>query len=737
MELVGWGEKRAPAAKAPRSPSVRARRPTAGSSAADWERQYQDALRHGQPLPSAGRSTGLALSPGFRGIPAGVGLDVPELPPHRETAVHREASAPVGAVLLDAPAKSLDDDVRLAGRRWSDYQRAVFSAIHTGTGHLVIEAVAGSGKTTTLLKAVEFIAPDKRVLIVAFNTSIKKELTTRLSPTLTNVRVSTLTAHGYSILQRYWPDAPYLRPDGGKGDPFGAARDNDVMWAGLPPWSEIDSSDVRWLLKDYEKLLSLCESFLALTPDAIDAVLEDYDLFRARGTAREWSYRGKNRTFLRADVVGWVQRSIAYRLQQPRGPNYARRTFQYLNKYAGNQYDEVTQGGRIPFISFADMTFVPAATPSMEPVEKYDVVIVDESQDMDVAQFALVFRSLAPGGRVVVVGDSRQAIYRFRGADSGGMARLRRELSATLLPLSVSYRVPTCAADEARFIVPEFETPEGTPVGNCAPLPAVDMIRVWRAGDVVISRVNAPLLPLAMMAIQQGINPWILGDENEAAQQLNRIITDATRANPLADSPTVLRDYLEKREANVRKLRLDDLRVYANKVRDPNRRAKLLASAEEDVDQDPKVVTQRLITGAFWNDRGTGLAQRKEVRTIADVRAVLKNITPSAKSVQDMSPEEYQAHIRSRLVLTSVHRIKGGEANRVFVLEDTFKIGRGGRWLKKAPRNPKDADEEKHLWYVAVTRAKNEPGEPGQLFYVTGIKTLLGEDDAYDREDGE
>jgi superfamily I DNA/RNA helicase len=726
---------------APAAPRVR--KASGDAPAAHWEAIYQEALRHGQPLPG-GSVGGLALARSYVGLPAGVGLEVPEPPAAKETAAHQLAATPVGAVLRAQPGASLDGDVRLAGRNWSRYQRDVFAAIHAGAGNLVIEAVAGSGKTTTLLKALEFVASDKVILVVAFNTSIKKELSTRIPKHLTNVTVSTLAAHGNSILRRYWPDIPYLSPEGVKGDPFGKAREAAVMWAGLPSWDRINGPNVTWLLRDYEKLLDLCQAFLALTPAAIAAVREDYGLFTVKDktgrTTEGWTYESDKFSFVFEDVVVWVQTSLAYRLQPPKGPNYARRDFERANKYAGRLYDELTDGGKTPFISLGDMTFVPAATPAMVPARLYDVIFVDETQDMSVSDLALVFRSLAPGGRIVVVGDSHQAIYRFRGADSEGMRRLRRELAATLLPLSESYRVPTCVRDEARHVVPEFQTPEGTPAGTCDTVLAVEMLRTWKAGDVVIARVNAPLVPLAMLAIQQGINPWILGNENEAAQQLNRLIADATRANPLEEGLAVLQAFLEKREQAVETMRRADMLKVIEKYRvssprDRERKAKALETLDEDVQADPKVVLQRLITGAFFNRQRTGLAQRKDIRTISDVRAVLKTITPSAKRVEEMSTEEYQAHMRSRLVITSVHRIKGGEANVVWVLEDTFKFTRGGRWTKKAPANDKDADEERHLWYVAVTRAKNEAGAPGHLHYVTGLKSLLGEDDAYDRED--
>ena len=68
---------------------------------------------------------------------------------------------------------------------------------------------------------------------------------------------------------------------------------------------------------------------------------------------------------------------------------------------------------------------------------RYDAVYVDECQDTDPAQLALL-RVLGEGGRdLVAVGDPDQSIYRFRGADVGGLARLRHELGGREGPVPV------------------------------------------------------------------------------------------------------------------------------------------------------------------------------------------------------------------------------------------------------------------------------------------------------------
>ena len=51
----------------------------------------------------------------------------------------------------------------------SPQQKAVFEHIINRRGNLIIEAVAGSGKTTTIVEGCKFIHPSERILFLAFN----------------------------------------------------------------------------------------------------------------------------------------------------------------------------------------------------------------------------------------------------------------------------------------------------------------------------------------------------------------------------------------------------------------------------------------------------------------------------------------------------------------------------------------------------------------------------------------
>ena len=83
----------------------------------------------------------------------------------------------------------------------SEYQEKIFNFVTKGTGNAVINAKAGSGKTTTLVEAMKLIPEKEKVLFVAFNKAIEQELSNRLKGHK-NVDVKTYHGLGFSLLRQ-------------------------------------------------------------------------------------------------------------------------------------------------------------------------------------------------------------------------------------------------------------------------------------------------------------------------------------------------------------------------------------------------------------------------------------------------------------------------------------------------------------------------------------------------------
>src|SRR5512137_30735 len=88
--------------------------------------------------------------------------------------------------------------------KWSDQQENIFGWAKEGEGNLVVRARAGTGKTTTIIEAINY-APEQSILLAAFNKKIAEELKTKLK----NPKAEAKTLHsvGCGFVYRNWQGA--------------------------------------------------------------------------------------------------------------------------------------------------------------------------------------------------------------------------------------------------------------------------------------------------------------------------------------------------------------------------------------------------------------------------------------------------------------------------------------------------------------------------------------------------
>jgi len=85
---------------------------------------------------------------------AGLNLDVSKVKPHEG----------FGDILSEVDTST----------RWSSFQTSIFAFVETGTGNAIVEAVAGSGKSTTIIEAMKLVKGQS--IFLAFNKAIADEL---------------------------------------------------------------------------------------------------------------------------------------------------------------------------------------------------------------------------------------------------------------------------------------------------------------------------------------------------------------------------------------------------------------------------------------------------------------------------------------------------------------------------------------------------------------------------------
>lgn len=275
-------------------------------------------------------------------------------------------------------------------------------------------------------------------------------------------------------------------------------------------------------------------------------------------------------------------------------------------------------------------------------VGTWDIVLVDESQDLNVAQMELIARAMGPKSRIIVVGDPRQAIYGFRGADPNAFQKLVDRFTCRVLPLPVTYRCGRTIVAEARRLVPDFEAGPNNPEGEVL---TADKLEVddLEVGDFVISRKNAPLVELCFRAIAQGKPAMLAG--RDLGRELRRQVEDAEeKAGGYGTAETVM------------KLVLADI----------DRQVKMLGDEEEDF-------------GDLLDRRDCLLSLFRAKGTIEGVKEALDCLFDDGDK------------LKGKVVFCSAHRSKGLETNRVWLLSSTFQAER--------------SYEEGNLLYVATTRA--------------------------------
>lgn len=268
-------------------------------------------------------------------------------------------------------------------------------------------------------------------------------------------------------------------------------------------------------------------------------------------------------------------------------------------------------------------------------------ILVHNCQDLNACQIELALGAVKKNGRITAVGDDRQAIYAFRGADKDALKRIVDRLNAKVLPLSVCYR---CGTEIVKFVqqtVPDFEPAPNMPPGEVLRISKDSMIDGAAPGDFVLSRSNAPLVSLCMHFLAQNRRAHIQG--RDIGSKLKGIV-------------------IRSKSENVPELR-------------------------EAIDSWERAEVKRL------------LAKKppRDTQQVEDMAMCLMTLSEGAASVADVISriEELFADNddTNRIVLSTTHKAKGLERDRVWVLAGTYR------------RRP--GTEEENLWYVATTRGKS------------------------------
>jgi superfamily I DNA/RNA helicase len=520
-------------------------------------------------------------------------------------------------------------------RTWSKQQEAIFnwfakdqSVTYPGFGialpeHLIVRARAGTGKSTTIREGVKR-APETSILIAAFSKNIQLDMERLIGQFAGQVK--TLHAVGYACVRRF-------------RDNIKVAFTSDRADALAQQVCGITVPDaiVRLVSKLHTKGREIAPHATKLGD------LSSIQITFECEPEAQW----EPCTRCGHERVASVHDAVSDR---PRH-DYAGYDATYVEQKALEAMELASQVKSGETIDGSDMIFLPVRNGWL--TKQFDLVVVDEAQDMTTAQLEIAQGVLKTGGRICIVGDDRQAIFAFRGADADSLDRLKDELGAAELGLVTTYRCGKRIVDLARGYVPDFKAGENNPDGVISEITYAALIGAAGPGDFILSRVNAPLVSTAMKLLRAGKRTRVAGKD------IGKGLVGLIRKLKARTVPELLQ------------------KIEAWAARENIRNRKALEAAV----------------------KGRKQAIQAKIEAILDQADMLQSLTDGAKNVDEVTARIEALFTDDGLgaagVITcsSVHRAKGLEANRVFILRDTLRT---------------NTQEEENICYVAITRAKNE-----------------------------
>lgn len=491
------------------------------------------------------------------------------------------------------------------GREPTPEQAEIFSGF-ASRASFQVRAGAGCGKTTTAVAGLAE-ARESHALCVAFNKSIATELADRIPSRYTAATMN-------SVGHRAWMRGCSARVS------LSTRKQWDIHYALLREGGE----SLRWI-------------------QDLDA---GGDLIRMVGLARSYGLVPPGVKSRQPPLAEWEELAS---LAEDYDIDLSRDHVDYLAQHLR----ESIRLGLAGTIDFDDQLYL--STLWSAPFDPFPLVLVDEAQDLNNIQVAMLKRLVGPGGRLCAIGDPRQAIYGFRGANSASMDVLARAFDTTTrYPLLTTFRCPKRVVAEAQRLVPEYRAAAGNPDG------LVQTLGRWSISDLnprsaILCRVNAPLFSVAMQCLRGRIPFTILGQDICAG-----LVKSLRKGQRGPDVP--VDEALHVYEAHLHKLAQDKPHMAG-------------------IYQDRLESVTAIIEGD-------------------DTSAPLRTLNDLTTTIERMFDTK-----NGGITLSSVHRAKGREWPDVYILDSW-------RMPSKFAKTPEAQEQERNIQYVAITRAQQ------RLFYV-------------------
>lgn len=341
-------------------------------------------------------------------------------------------------------------------------QQACVSAATSSTSNLLVSALAGAAKTSTLVLMAEALHGES-ILCLAFNKKIAEEMKERLPTWCTS---QTLNSLGY----RAW--SAFLRRR-----------------------LTVESRKTFFFVKDWIKENIPADEVQDFYDDEYQDVMEAISAAKTCGyIPDEYSSATPTKPLMGDDEffhwLDWTPSEDAQRC---------------IIECLVKSIEEAFQGR----VDYDDMIYLSTLFNSCT-FPQFPIIMIDEAQDLSAINHAMLVKLARGKSRLIAVGDECQAIYGFRGAHEDSMALLKKRFEMEELRLSISFRCPQAVVKEARWRAPHMQYPEWAVEGS------INHLGRWTIDDIperaaIICRNNAPLYRTAFRLLRNGRYPEIFG----------------------------------------------------------------------------------------------------------------------------------------------------------------------------------------------------------------------------------
>jgi len=304
-------------------------------------------------------------------------------------------------------------------------------------------------------------------------------------------------------------------------------------------------------------------------------------------------------------------------------------------------------------IDFTDMIYLPVVDKKIWMFPQ-DYVLVDEAQDLSKAQHEMIKKLVKwdkatgkPTTRLIFCGDDLQSIYAFTGADTHSFENLTRIPNTKVLPLTITFRCGKNIVLEANKLVPDLRPMETAIDGVVRSGSVLDEAG---DGDFVLARKTLPLIRLFFNYLVLKKKATIKG--SDLGVNLIHMVEGAKSLAQLGATLT------------------NQLRAFQEKLQK---------------------------AGVVNFDEHTGYVLLADK---IDVLRFLMKMVNSVDELKSMILSIFRDNVTDGIMLSTVHKAKGLEANRVFIVRpDEIPLGVSKGWMYQ---------QELNLKYIAITRAKQE-----------------------------